>query len=63
MNIVKTAVLLFGTTEVTSKVFFPTVSALSKLDGVAGCGLTGRAFAVVWFLDTRLNDEVDLNVV
>ena len=58
-----TSLLLFGANGVTFKVDFPTVSVLSKLIGVTVCGVICRAFAALWLLDTKSNDEVAINTV
>ena len=63
LDVVMTSVLLFGANVFTFKVSFSTVSVLSKLVGVTVCGVTWRAFAALWLLDTKSNDEVSLNTV
>ena len=63
LDVVMTSLPLFGANVFTFKVSFSTVSVLSKLVGVTVCGVTWRAFAALWLLDTKLNDEVSLNTV
>ena len=63
LDVVKTSLLLFGANVFTFKVSFSTVSVLSKLVGVTVCGVIWRAFAALWLLDTKSNDEVAINTV
>ena len=63
LDVVKTSLPLFGANVFTFKLSLSTVSVLSKLLGVTVCGVTWRAFASVWLLDTKSNEEVALNTV
>ena len=63
LDVVKVSLLLSGANVFTFKVSFPTVSILSKLVGVTVCGVTWRAFAALWLLDTKSNDKVARNTV
>ena len=63
LDVVKTSLLLFGAIVLTFKVSFSTVAVLSKLVGVTVCGVIWSAFASVWLLDAKSNDEVAINFV
>ena len=63
LDVVKASLLFFGANVFSFKVSFSTVLVLSKLVGVTVCGVTWRAFAALWLLDTKSNDEVDRNTV
>ena len=63
LDVVKTSLPLFGANVFTFKLSLSTVSVLSKLVGATVCGVTWRAFAALWLLDTKSNDKVARNTV